>query len=162
LATSDAFVRTLFRPRLVLQLARAGRRSFCYSDAPSRLQLEAAAMNQRGTTMKRQNRKTGTATLSRRRMLQALAAAGITGPLAVELVAQSRTTISADTLRRASAIVGEEFSAERLASVEKALQRNLDQFQAVRDLVIGDPVEPAPVFAAKTSMAASTGSAPRR
>jgi hypothetical protein len=112
--------------------------------------------------MKRENRNTGTATLSRRRMLQALAAVGITGPLAVELVAQSRTTISADTLRRASAIVGEEFSAERLAIVERALQRNLDQFQAVRDLVIGDLVEPAPVFAAKTSTAATTGSAPRR
>jgi hypothetical protein len=67
--------------------------------------------------------------LSRRRMLQALAAVGITGPLAVELVAQSRASISVDTLRRASAVLGEEFSAERLAVVEKALQRNLDQFQ---------------------------------
>ena len=99
--------------------------------------------------------------VSRRRMLQALAAAGITGPLAVELMAQSRTAISADTLRRASAIVGEEFSAARLAAIEKALQRNLDQFQVVRDLVVGDLVEPAPVFAAKTSATASAGSAPR-
>lgn len=88
-------------------------------------------------------------TLSRRRMLQALAAIGITGPLAIELVAQSRTAISADTLRRASAILGEEFSAERIAVIERALQRNLDQFQAVRDLVIDDLVEPAPVFSAR-------------
>ena len=93
--------------------------------------------------------RTSSPPLTRRRMLQALAALGITGPLALELVAQSRARISADTLRRASAILGEEFSEARLAVVEKALQRNLDQFQIVRDLVIDDRVEPAPLFMAK-------------
>jgi hypothetical protein len=87
--------------------------------------------------------------VTRRRMLQALTTIGITGPLALELVAQSRDRISVDTLRRASAVLGEEFSAERLAVIEKALQRNLDQFQMVRDLVIDDLVEPAPIFVAK-------------
>jgi hypothetical protein len=89
-------------------------------------------------------------------MLQALAAAGITGPLALEVLSQSRSQISIDVLRRASAILGEDFSAERLAVIEKALQRNLDQSQRVRDLVIDDRVEPAPIFAARMA----TGPAP--
>lgn len=89
--------------------------------------------------------------VTRRRLLQVLAAAGITGPLALDLVAQSRAHVSIDALKQASAaVLGEEFSAERLAVIEKALQRNLDQFQGVRDLVIDDRVEPAPVFMAKT------------
>lgn len=87
--------------------------------------------------------------MTRRRVLQALAALGITGPLALDLVAQSRGRLSADTLKQASAVLGEDFSAERLAVIEKALGRNLDQFQVVRDLVIDDLVEPAPVFMAK-------------
>jgi hypothetical protein len=106
-------------------------------------------------------RKTPSSALSRRRMLQALATIGITGPLALELVAQSRERISVDTLRRASAVLGEEFSAERLGVIEKALQRNLDQFQLVRDLVIDDQVEPAPVFVAKPATRARAATAPR-
>jgi len=84
--------------------------------------------------------------LSRRQLLQALAAAGITGPAAIDLVAQARSSISAETLRQASAILGETFTADRLTVVQAALQRNLDQFQIVRDLAIDDSVEPAPVF----------------
>jgi hypothetical protein len=91
------------------------------------------------------------AEMTRRRLLQALAAAGITGPLALDLVAQSRAHVSVDALKQASAaVLGEEFTPERLAVIEKALQRNLDQFQGVRDLVIDDRVEPAPMFMAKT------------
>jgi hypothetical protein len=87
--------------------------------------------------------------ITRRRLLQALAAAGVAGPLALELVAQSRGRVSIDALRQASALLGEEFTPARLAVIEKALQRNLDQFQIVRDLVIDDRVEPAPVFMAR-------------
>lgn len=88
--------------------------------------------------------------LTRRRLLQALAAVGITGPLALNLAAQPHTRVSLDAIRQASAVLGEEFTPERLAVIEKALQRNLDQFQIVRDLVIDDLVEPAPVFLART------------
>ncbi|MEZ5291785.1 MAG: AtzG-like protein [Vicinamibacterales bacterium] len=88
--------------------------------------------------------------LSRRRLLQALAAAGITGPLATQLAAQSGPRVTAETLRQAAALVGHELPPDRLAIVERALQRNLDQFQIVRDLVIDDLVEPAPVFMART------------
>jgi hypothetical protein len=87
--------------------------------------------------------------LSRRRLLQILAAAGITGPAARDLLAQTRGPISVDTLRNASAIVGETFSDERLAVIDTALRRNLDQFQIVRDLDIDDLVEPAPMFDAR-------------
>src|SRR5438552_3913440 len=84
--------------------------------------------------------------LSRRQLLQALAAAGITGPAAIDLVAQARSSISSENLRQASAILGETFTADRLTVIQAALQRNLEQFQIVRDLVIDDSVEPAPVF----------------
>jgi len=87
--------------------------------------------------------------ISRRRLLRALAAAGITGPAAVDLIAQARRPISADVLRSASAVLGEDFSDERLRAIEAALRRNLDQFQIVRDLEIDDLVEPAPVFSAR-------------
>lgn len=84
--------------------------------------------------------------VGRRRLLQLLASAGIIGPAAVDLLSQPRRSISADALRNASAILGEQFSDERLAVIETALQRNLDQFQIVRDLEIDDLVEPAPMF----------------
>jgi len=87
--------------------------------------------------------------LSRRRMLKVLGTAAVTGQVAAELAAQSRERVSAETLKRASALLGEEFSPERLAIVEKALQRNLDSFQLVRDLAIDDTIEPAPIFRAK-------------
>ena len=87
-----------------------------------------------------------TAPLSRRQLLRALAAAGITGPAAIDLVAQARSSISSENLRQASAILGETFTADRLTVIQAALQRNLEQFQIVRDLVIDDSVEPAPVF----------------
>ncbi len=96
--------------------------------------------------------------LTRRRLLQALAAMGVTGPLAAELVSQARTRLSPDILRQASAVLGEEFSAERLTVIEKALGRNLDQFQGVRDLVIDDLVEPAPIFTARAHAGPLTGS----
>ncbi len=95
--------------------------------------------------------------LTRRRVLQSLAALGITGPLALKIAAQSRGDISADTIKQASAVLGEEFSAERSVVIEKALRRNLDQFQIVRDLVIDDLVEPAPVFMAKVHAGPVTG-----
>jgi hypothetical protein len=90
------------------------------------------------------NRRSGR--LNRRQVLQLLAAVGITGPAAVDLLAQARGSISVETLRQASAIRGETFTDERLAVIDTALRRNLDQFQIVRGLDIDDLVEPAPVF----------------
>jgi hypothetical protein len=88
--------------------------------------------------------------LTRRRLLQTLAALGVTGPLAVELVAQSRGKVTTEVINHAAAVLGQTFPPERVAVIEKALQRNLDQFQVVRDLVIDDLVEPAPMFMARS------------
>jgi len=84
--------------------------------------------------------------LSRRRILQVLAAAGVTGPAAIALLSQARHAVTTENLRQASAILGESFTDERLAVIQTALQRNLDQFQIVRDLEIDDSIEPAPMF----------------
>lgn len=90
-----------------------------------------------------------TQTLSRRRLLQMLAAIGITGPAAAHLAAQARTQLTVENIRNADAILDQPFSDDRLPIIERALQRNLDQFQAVRDLKIDDLVEPAPIFLAR-------------
>jgi hypothetical protein len=84
--------------------------------------------------------------VNRRRLLQILAAAGITGPTAIDLIAQGRHPVSVDNLRNAMAVIGEDFTDERLKVIETALQRNLDQFQIVRDFEIDDSIEPAPIF----------------
>ncbi len=89
---------------------------------------------------------------TRRNVLQALAAIGVTGPLALHLTEQAlaaqnaRTVISIDNIKNAATIRGENFNDDRLRVIHAALQRNLDQFQVVRDLDIDDLVEPAPIF----------------
>ena|SRR5947209_2989081 len=89
----------------------------------------------------------GSQYVSRRKMLQLLAAAGITGPAAAEIVAQMRgKQISPEILKTANAIIDQQFTDERLRIAAAALQRNLEQFQIVRDLEIDDSVEPAPIF----------------
>jgi hypothetical protein len=93
--------------------------------------------------------RTSTPPMNRRTLLQLLAGLGITGPAALDLIAQARTPVSADILRNASALIGARFSDDRLKVIETALQRNLDQFQIVRDLRIDDAVEPAPMFTAR-------------
>lgn len=87
--------------------------------------------------------------LGRRHLLQALLATGVAAPLAADIAAQSKGRVTVEALRQTSAMLGEELSADRLAIVERALQRNLDQFQVVRDLVLDDLVEPAPMFMAR-------------
>jgi hypothetical protein len=87
--------------------------------------------------------------IRRRRLLQVLASTGIGAPLGLNLIAQSKTKISAPLLRDAAVVLGENFRDERLPMIEVALQRNLDQFQIVRDFEVDDLIEPAPVFATK-------------
>jgi hypothetical protein len=84
--------------------------------------------------------------VSRRKALQILAAAGITGPAAAHALAQARHQITTDNLKNATALMNQEYDEERLQVIKTALQRNLDRFQSVRDLVIDDLVEPAPIF----------------
>lgn len=85
--------------------------------------------------------------ITRRRIVQLLAAAGVTGPAALEVIAQSKTRVTRDILKQSLQVIGGvPLSDERLAVAETALQRNLDTFQIVRDFVIPDHVEPAPIF----------------
>jgi hypothetical protein len=85
--------------------------------------------------------------LTRRKILQILAAAGVTGPAAIQVAAQiRRNEISPETVKTANALIDQEFSDERLRVVATALQRNLEQFELVRALEIDDSVEPAPIF----------------
>jgi hypothetical protein len=86
------------------------------------------------------------APVSRRHMLQILAALGVSGPLAAEIAAQSAPIVSEDALRSAAAILAGSFDQARLGVARSALQRNLDQFQVVRELDIPDDVEPPTVF----------------
>ena len=84
--------------------------------------------------------------VSRRHVLQILTALGIAAPLAAELAAQSAPVVSEDALRGAAALLSGMFDQQRLAVARTALQRNLDQFQVVRDLDIPDEVEPPTIF----------------
>ena len=84
--------------------------------------------------------------LTRREALAFLAGLGITGPAATQVLAQARKQVSIDTLRTAKAIIDQDFTEERLQVIATAFQRNLDQFQMLRDLEIDDSIEPAPIF----------------
>ena len=63
--------------------------------------------------------------------------------LIIDTVEEARSK----SLAQASAVIGGvQLSDERLKVAETALQRNLEQFQIVRDFVVPDSVEPAPIF----------------
>jgi len=87
--------------------------------------------------------------MDRRQLLKVLAALGVSGPLASEIAAQARYPVDLETLRRAVRLLDQDFDDERLRVIATALQRNLDQFQIVRDLEIDDSVEPALLFRAE-------------
>jgi len=82
--------------------------------------------------------------------LQVLAAAGIGATVATEGMAQSKANDA--SRREVSAILAENLSAanlsdERLWEIRPALERNLIQFQEIRDFEVDDRIEPAPIFA---------------
>ena len=79
--------------------------------------------------------------VSRRDVLQILTALGIAAPLAAELAAQSAPVVSEEAVRNAATLLAGGFDQKRLAVARTALQRNLDQFQVVRDLEIPDDVD---------------------
>jgi len=87
--------------------------------------------------------------VTRRHVLQILTALGLSAPLAAEIAAQSAPVVSDEALRSAATLLAGHFDQKRLAVARAALQRNLDQFQAVRDLEIPDAVEPPTIFMVK-------------
>ena len=79
-------------------------------------------------------------------MLQILTALGVSASVAAEIAAQSAPVVSDEALRGAAALLAGSFDQQRLGVARTALQRNLDQFQIVRDLEIPDEVEPPTIF----------------
>jgi len=86
-------------------------------------------------------------TIDRRAVLQILAALGFGGAAAADLAAQARPAVTAAALQGAASLLDGAFDPQRLAVAERAVQRNLEQAAVVRELVLDDAVEPAPVFA---------------
>jgi hypothetical protein len=84
--------------------------------------------------------------VSRRHILQILTALGIAGAAAEQLAASAAPTVSPDALRGAADLLSGRFDEARLRVAQAAVQRNLDQLQAVRDLELPDRLEPATVF----------------
>jgi hypothetical protein len=87
--------------------------------------------------------------VDRRHVLQILTALGFSGGLAADLAAQAVPAVSATTLQSAASLLAGSFDAARLDVAGRAVQRNLDQLQVVRDLELDDAVEPAMVFRAR-------------
>jgi hypothetical protein len=77
-------------------------------------------------------------TIARRRLLQALALAGV--PPA-EIDAQA-TTLSVEALRNASLLHGIQLSDQRLEVVKPVVERRLAQLKALRDFAVEDAVGP--------------------
>jgi hypothetical protein len=90
-------------------------------------------------------------TATRRRAMRAMAGLGLAVPAALKLAAKAESTskISVDMLRKVEVVDGKTYTEDRLAVINSALQRNLDQFQIVRDFHVDDSVEPAPMFLTK-------------
>lgn len=86
--------------------------------------------------------------LDRRAILQILAALGFGGVAAADLASQATPSVSPTALREAASLLAGAFDGARLAVAQRAVQRNLEQLQVVRELVLDDAIEPAPVFAA--------------
>jgi hypothetical protein len=87
--------------------------------------------------------------VSRRHILQILAALGISGAAADALAAEAAPTVAPATLRIAAALLSGTFDERRLEVAQAAVQRNLDQLQAVRELDMDDAVEPGVMFQAR-------------
>jgi hypothetical protein len=84
----------------------------------------------------------------RRQLLKLLVAGGVLGPGAAGAL-QADDALTADILERAAVLLEAGIEPARIREILPAVQRNRDLFRAVRELEIGDDVEPAPTFQAK-------------
>lgn len=75
-----------------------------------------------------------------------LAALGLGSAAITELGAQARTALSASDVNGALAIQGREMPDDDIELIRQALQRNLDQFQRIRDFEMSDDVALPIVF----------------
>ena len=86
----------------------------------------------------------------RRELLRLLVAGGVLGPAAAAAM-QEDAALSTEVLERAAALFEAGIDPARIREILPAVQRNRDFFRAVRELEIGDDIEPAPMFQAKRS-----------
>ncbi len=89
-----------------------------------------------------------TARKERRDLLKLLVAGGVLGPAAAAAM-QEDPKLTTSILERAATLFETGIDPERIRKILPAVQRNRDFFRAVRELEIGDDVEPAPIFQAK-------------
>jgi hypothetical protein len=89
--------------------------------------------------------------VSRRHILQILSALGFSGAVAESLAAQAAPVVSAGAIGSAATLLSGTFDEPRLAVARTALQRNLEQFQAVRELDLPDGLEPPVIFRPRRS-----------
>ena len=85
--------------------------------------------------------------VDRRAVLQILAALGFGAAAATDLAAQARPVVSRAVLQQVATLLDGGFDAARLGVAERAVQRNQEHMAAMRELVLDDAVEPAPIFA---------------
>jgi hypothetical protein len=83
----------------------------------------------------------------RRALLKLLIAGGVISNTAWAGL-QEEEKLSTEILERAASLLEAGIRPERIREILPAVQRNRDFFQAVRDLEIGDDIEPAPIFRA--------------
>ena len=87
--------------------------------------------------------------VDRRHVLQILTALGFGGAVAADLAAQATPAVAAATLQSAASLLAGGFDQTRLDVAGRAVRRNLDQLQVVRELELDDRVEPATIFFAR-------------
>ena len=87
--------------------------------------------------------------VDRRHVLQILTALGFGGAVAADLAAQAAPAVSRATLESAASLLADGFDAARLDVAGRAVRRNMDQVQVVRELDLDDAVEPATIFLAR-------------
>lgn len=75
-----------------------------------------------------------------------LAALGLGSAAVTELGAQARQALSASDIIGALAIQGREMPDDEIELIRQALQRNLEQFQRIRDFEMSDDVALPVVF----------------
>jgi hypothetical protein len=88
---------------------------------------------------------------NRRELLKLLAAGGVLGPSAAAALQPTTedARLTTEILERAAALLEAGIDPARIREILPAVQRNRNFFDAVRDLEIGDEVEPAPLFRAR-------------
>lgn len=77
-----------------------------------------------------------------------LVAGGVLGPAAAAAM-QGDEKLTTEVLERAASLFQAGIDPRRIREILPAVQRNRDFFRGVRELEIGDELEPAPMFHAK-------------